>query len=86
MNASRPRPHLRVVITRSPDTGNDCCLSSNSTDSSSARIDPIEQRNRPSLSSLLNRAAAWYWRDPIAAERHRIEVDVMRLGGRVEWK
>lgn len=37
------------------------------------------------LSQLIDRLSAWYWRDPIAAERRRIEVDVMRLGGKVYW-
>lgn len=37
------------------------------------------------FSRLLDKLAAWYWRDPIAAERHRVEVDAMRLGGKVFW-
>ena len=37
------------------------------------------------LSRLLDKLAAWYWRDPIAAERHRIECDVRRLRGTVSW-
>ena len=37
------------------------------------------------LTRLLDKLAAWYWRDPIAAERHRIECDVRRLRGKVIW-
>lgn len=37
------------------------------------------------LRAFVDRLADWYWRDPIAAERRRVEVDVMRLGGKVFW-
>lgn len=37
------------------------------------------------IRNLLNRLAAWYLGSEIAAERRRIEVDVLRLGGTVRW-
>lgn len=38
-----------------------------------------------SLPRLFHRFSAWYWGSAIAAERHRVEEDAARLGGRVEW-
>lgn len=37
------------------------------------------------LRALLERLAAWYWGNPIAAERHRVEEDARRLNGSVTW-
>lgn len=38
------------------------------------------------LSDVLDRFADWYWRDPIARQRHQIECDVRRLRGSVHWE
>jgi hypothetical protein len=37
------------------------------------------------LSRALDRAADWWWKDPLARARHTAEEEVRRLGGRVEW-
>jgi hypothetical protein len=41
--------------------------------------------NRLSLTRIIDRFADWYWHDPVRRERHRVEVDVRRLGGSVKW-
>lgn len=53
--------------------------------SQSVPFRPRMRKVMEGLSRLVARLAAWYWRDPIAAERRRVEVDAMRLGGRVFW-
>jgi len=37
------------------------------------------------LTRLLDRIAAWYWRDPIARKRHELEEQVRQYGGTVTW-
>jgi hypothetical protein len=37
------------------------------------------------IRELLERLVVWYWRDPVAAERHRVEADARRLNGTITW-
>lgn len=38
------------------------------------------------LKNLIDRFANWYWRDPIAAQRHQIEEKARQFGGSVTWR
>jgi hypothetical protein len=38
------------------------------------------------LRMTLTKLSDWYWGDPVAAERHRIEEDARRLKGTITWQ